>query len=77
MQVKDQSEKSGGIGGEDPRVGIAQLRKHVTEYLRSCELLLMQSPHKKVNDKIWLDNFDRDRFEENLVSEQEAKLFYM
>ena len=48
MQVKDQSEKASGIGMDDPRAGISQLRQHVTEYLRSCELLLIQSPHKKV-----------------------------
>jgi len=47
-QVKDLSEKSGGVGGEDPRAGISLLRKHVTEYLRYCEMLLIQSPHKKV-----------------------------
>ena len=47
-QVKDQSERLGGMGGEDPRAGISELRKHVTEYLHHCEILLSRSPHKKV-----------------------------
>jgi len=53
VRVKDQSEGgAGGGGAEDPRAAISQLRQRVTEYLRSCEALLMQSPHKKVGS-VW------------------------
>lgn len=49
MNIKEQNSKASAAAVDESKADISRLRQNVTEYLRLCELLLIQSPHKKVS----------------------------